>query len=128
MNPLKIILIIKIIFTDFFWSLPLLFFPRYAARILGIRLAQPIFLHLLGGAFFALLSGYILGLRDLHYGKDAHNTVWVGIISNGVAFIILLVFRAEWCGWGSGAMVYMGGSAIMTLLITLGLIARIYFW
>jgi hypothetical protein len=85
--------------------------------------SQPIlFLRLLGAAFFALLSGYILGLRDLHYGRDAHNTVWVGIISNGVAFVVLLAFKSEWSGWDTRARLYMYGSSIMTLLITLGLI------
>lgn len=127
MNPLEIVLIIKIVFTAFCWALPLLFFPGYAADRLGIQLSQPVsqpilFLRLLGAAFLALLSGYILGLCDLHYGKNALNTIWVGIISNGVAFIVLLVFKAEWIGWGTRARFYMYGSSIMTLLITLGLI------
>jgi len=123
MSPLEIVLIIKIGFTAFCWALPLLFFPRYAADRLGIQLSQPIlFLRLLGAAFLALLSGYILGICDLHYGRDAHNTIWVGIISNGAAFIVLLAFKAEWSGWDRRARFYMSGSSVMTLLITLGLI------
>jgi riboflavin transporter FmnP len=122
MNPLKIILTIKVIFT-IFWALPLLFFPKHAARLLGIPVPQPIlFAHLLGAAFLALLAGYILGLLELKHGKDISNTVWVGIISNGLAFLILLIFAGQWKRWGTGAEIYMWSSTTMTLLITLGLI------
>jgi hypothetical protein len=123
MNPLKIILTIKIIFTAVFWSLPLLFFPKHAARLLRIPVPQPIlFAHLLGAAFLALLAGYIMGLLDLDRGKDVSNTVWVGIVSNGLAFLILLIFAGQWSKWDTRAAVYMWGSTAMTLLITLGLI------
>lgn len=123
MSPLKAVLTVKIIFTAFFWSLPLLLAPRHATGLLGIPLSQPVlFLRLLGAAFLALLAGYVLGLLDLHHGREARNTVWVGIISNGSAFLILVVSRAEWGGWGPRASVFMWGSAVVTLLITLGLI------
>ena len=123
MNPLKIILTAKIIFTALLWALPLLFIPKHAARFLGIPVPQPIlFAHLLGSAFLALLAGYILGLLELNHGKDVSNTVWVGIISNGSAFLILLLFAGQWKRWGTKAKIYMWGSTIMTLLITLGLI------
>jgi hypothetical protein len=120
---LKVILTIKIIFTAVFWALPLLFFPKHAARCLGIPVPQPIlFPHLLGAAFSALLAGYILGLLDLNHGKDVSNTVWVGIISNGLGFLILLIFAGQWKRWGTGAVIYMWVSTTVTLLITLGLI------
>jgi hypothetical protein len=123
MNPLKLILTIKIIFTAFVWALPLLFIPKQAARFLGIPVPQPIlFAHLLGAAFLALLAGYIFGLLDLNHGKDVSNTVWVGIISNGAAFLILLLFGGQWKRWGTRAVIYMWISTAMTLLITLGLI------
>jgi hypothetical protein len=123
MNPLKIVLAVKVVFTALCWSLPLLLFPEYAASGLGIPAPQPVlFLHLLGAAFLALLTGYLLGLLDLHHGRDVSHTVWVGIISNGSAFLILLIFAGEWSGWGTKASTYMAGSMVMTLLITLGLI------
>jgi hypothetical protein len=123
MNPLRIILTIKVVFTAIFWALPLLFFPKHAARLLGIPAPQPIlFAHLLGAAFLALLAGYILGLLDLNQGKDVSNTVWVGIISNGSAFLILLMFARQWRRWGTRAEIYMWSSTAMTLSITLGLI------
>jgi|SRR5215213_10693419 len=122
MNPLKIILMIKVIFT-IFWALPLLFFPKHAARLLCIPVPQPIlFAHLLGAAFLALLVGYILGLLELNHGRDVSNTVWVGIISNGLAFLILLIFAGQWKRWGIRAEIYMWSSTAVTLLITLGLI------
>src|SRR5215218_2871717 len=123
MNPLKLVLTIKIIFTAIFWALPLLLIPKQAARLLRIPVPQPIlFAHFLGSAFLALLAGYILGLLELNHGKDVSNTVWVGIISNGSAFLILLLFAGQWKRWGTKAKIYMWGSTIMTLLITLGLI------
>jgi hypothetical protein len=123
MKPLEIVLMGKIIFTLFLWALPPLLFPKYATRLLGIPPSQPIlFLRLLGAAYLALAVGYTLGLIDLYHGKEAQNTVWVGILSNGLAFIILLVYRSEWKRWGTRASVYMYSSTIATLLITLGLI------
>jgi len=123
MNPLKIILTIKVFFTAIFWALPLLFFPKHAATLLGIPVPQPIlFAHLLGAAFLALLAAYILGLLELKHGKDVSHTVWVGIISNGLAFLILLIFAGQWKRWGTRAEIYMWSSTTMTLLITLGLI------
>ena len=123
MSPLKIVLTIKIIYTAAFWSLPLLVCPRRAAKLLGIPAPQPIlFAHLLGAAFLALLVGYVLGLRDLANGKEAGNTVWVGIVSNGVAFALLLIFAGQWRRWGARGAIYMWSSTAVTLLITLGLI------
>jgi hypothetical protein len=123
MNPLKVILTIKIIFTALLWAFPLLLIPKHAARLLRIPVPQPIlFAHLLGAAFLALLAGYILGLLELNQGKDVSHTVWVGIISNGAAFLILLIFAGQWKRWGTRAEIYMSISTMMTLLITLGLI------
>jgi len=123
MNPLKLILTIKVVFTAVFWSLPLLFFPKRAAKLLGMPVPQPIlFAHLLGAAFLALLVGYILGLLDLSHGRGVSNTVWVGVVSNGLAFLILLIFAEQWNRWGTRAVIYMWGSTAMTLLITLGLV------
>lgn len=122
MNALKIILIVKVVFTAVCWSLPLLFFPERAAELLRISVPQPIlFAHLLGAAFLALLVGYVLGLRDLYRNKEAGNVVRVGIVSNGSAFLLLLMFAGQWSKWGTRAAAFLGFSTAATLLITLGL-------
>ena len=123
MNALKIILVIKIVFTAIFWSLPLLFFPKRAAELLRMPVPQPIlFAHLLGAAFLALLVGYVLGLLDLSHNKGAGNIVWVGIVSNGSAFLLLLIFAGQWSKWGTRAAAFLWVSTAATLLITLGLV------
>jgi hypothetical protein len=123
MSALKFILIVKIVFTAFFWSLPLLFFPKRAAKLLHMPVPRPIlFAHLLGAAFFALLVGYVLGLLDLCHGKGAGNTVLVGIVSNGSACLLLLIFARRWSKWRRGAAIYLWVSTAVTLFITLGLV------
>lgn len=124
MSGLQIILLIKIIYTTIFWCLPLLFFPASAARWLGIPMPQPIlFAHLLGAAFGALLVGYVCGLRDSLKGRNIQTVILVGVISNGTAFLLLLLFNREWQHWVSEwSQVYMWASTIMTGLITAGLV------
>lgn len=122
---LAVVLWVKIVFTFCLWSLPLLLFPVHWLRRLGFPDLTPflIFVKLLGAAFFALLVGYALGLGDLYAGKDVANTVRVGIVSNGSACLILLLFgsRGAWSGWGGPARLILWLSAGMTGLITLGL-------
>lgn len=123
MNPLKVVLTVKVVFTVLFWALPLLLFPKRAARLLGMPEPQPVlFSHLLGAAFLALTAGYVFGLLNLEQDKAASDVVWVGIISNGLAFIILLMFAGQWSKWGTRAALFLWVSTAMTLLITLGLI------
>ena len=58
---------------------------------LGIPAPQPIlFIRLLGAAYLALIVGYIFGFNDLNQGKNIQDVIWVAIISNGMASIILL--------------------------------------
>jgi cation transport ATPase len=124
MSCLHVTLLIKIIYTTFFWFIPLLFFPAFAARWLGIPVPQPIlFAHLLGAAFGALLVAYVNGLRDSRKGRNIQRVVVVGVVSNGVACLLLVLFVGEWRQWGgAGAQVYMWASTAMTFLITAGLI------
>lgn len=124
MSGLQITLLIKIIYTAIFWCFPLLFFPAHAARWLRIPEPRPIlFAHLLGAAFGALMVGYVYGLRDSLWGLNVRNVVIVGIVSNGLAFLLLVLFAREWRQWGGAlARLYMWASTVVTFLITVGLI------
>ncbi|MGB5636448.1 MAG: hypothetical protein WBM44_29350 [Waterburya sp.] len=129
MTALSIVLLIKILFTLTFWCIPLLFFPASLFIRLGIPEPQPIlFIRLLGAAYVALTVGYILGFLALHQGKNIQGVVWVGIVSNGLASIILSIYGASglWSEWSSLAQFYMWGSAITTGLITFGLLITGY--
>jgi hypothetical protein len=123
MSGLQVTLLIKIIYTAVFWSLPLLFFPAYAARRLHIPEPRPVlFAHLLGAAFTALLVGYVYGLRDSLAGQDIRSVVVVGIVSNASAFLLLVLFAREWRQWGGApARLYMWASTVLTFVITVGL-------
>jgi hypothetical protein len=123
-NPgLNIILAAKIVVTAILWSLPLLIAPRKSARLLGIPDPSPIiFVYLLGAAYTALLVGYVFGLISLTRGQDILNVIWVGIVSNGLAFILLLLFHSEWKQWPFRARLYMWGSTALSFVITAGLV------
>lgn len=127
MQPLKLVLIFKILLTFALWSLPLLLFP--AGWLVAIGFPDPgdsiAFVRLLGAAYLALGVGYVLGYRDLEKEKDVSNVVTVGMVSNGLACIILLIFGVlgRWHDWGILARAFMWGSAIATGLITAGLVA-----
>lgn len=126
MQPLKLVLIAKILLTFALWSLPLLLFP--AAWLVAIGFPNPgdsiSFVRLLGAAYLSLGVGYVLGYRDLGQKKDIGNVVTVGIVSNGLACIILLMFGilGRWHDWGILARAFMWGSAIATGIITVSLV------
>jgi hypothetical protein len=83
-----------------------------------------LFLRLLGAAFLALVVGYTSALGRLGRGDDVRDLVWVGITSNGLASLILLLsgISGAWKVWGILARIYMWASALATALITLGLV------
>lgn len=81
-----------------------------------------IWARLLGASFLALVVGYALGWRDhVLAGKDIRNVVIVGMVSNGVASATLWIsgFVGVWAEWSLAARIYMWGSAVLTLSITL---------
>lgn len=125
MKPLKFVLLSKILLTFAAWSLPQLVFPLSWLMAIGFPApgTASVFVRLLGAAYLALGVGYVLGYRDLSEGKQIANVVSVGIISNSLACIILLIFGilGSWNDWGMLAQVFMWGSAAATGLITLGL-------
>ena len=121
----QLALISKILLT-LFWFFPLLFLSKNRLEKLGVpEINLLVFVRLLGAAFFALLVGYVLGLYDLTQGRFPKNTVVVGIVSNGLACLILIYFIAagrlnEWQGI---ARIAMKASMVLTGLITVSLIA-----
>lgn len=126
MKSLQLVLLFKIVLTFGIWSIPLLVLP--SSWLLAIGFPNPeaviVFIRLLGAAYFALGIGYILGFCDSVKNRDIGNVVTVGIISNGLACAILLIFSilGHWSDWGFWAKAFMWGSIIATGLITLGLL------
>lgn len=120
MYLLKATLILKILLT-IGWSASLLFLSGTQFEKLGVPEPKPVlFTRLLGAAFLALLLGYALGLRELYRGEMPVNTMLVGIVSNGLACVILVYFgfQGMWSEWGSLARYCMWCSAMFTGLIT----------
>lgn len=125
MNSLEIVFIIKIGFTLVLWCLPLLMLPENLLIQLGLPKPSTIlFLRLLGMAYFALVVGYCFGLMETLNGVHPTNVVWVGIVSNGGACLILLInaILRTWQTWGLPAQVMMWFSLVATGSITLGLV------
>lgn len=129
MRKLLIVIFLKILLT-FFWviglALPLDWLHQLGAPDLS---AAHVFIRLLSAAFFALLVGYVFGAIEIIRGSYPRNTVWVGIISNGGATIVLLLaaMRHEWttAPWNADAIApkLMTVSLFAVGLITAGLIA-----
>ena len=115
----------KIAITLVLWCLPLLFAPKTFFEWVGIPFSDPgIFYRLLGSAYAALIVAYWYGLIEARSGTTPISTVHMGIVSNGIAAIILGAsgFRGDWSTWSFLAKAYMWFSFIAVVLITLGLI------
>jgi hypothetical protein len=128
MQLLKFTLALKI-FLTVCWAASLLFLSKAQFRKLGIAEPQPIvFTRLLGAAFLALLVGYALGLREIYQGEVPSNTIFVGVVSNGLACLILIYFglKKMWSEWGRMARYSMWASAALTGLITMLLVLSFY--
>ena len=125
MRNLSKVFLIKIVLTATVWCVPLLLSPLSLLRYLGFDLASPeIFIRLLGMAYGALLVGYVFGLRAASSGIYPAGPVWVGIVSNGGAFLLLCIaaVQGSWASWGAVARMVMWGSVIGTGLITFSLV------
>ena len=107
------------------WALPLLL-PRDLLASLGFPVPEPIlFLRFLEMAYTALVVGYVLGYLKARIGEYPAQAVWVGIVSNGGAAVILALgaVRGAWSQWGALARISMWFSLFAVTLITLGLLA-----
>ena len=125
MSPLARVLVAKIAMTVGAWCVPLLLFPAGWLAGLGFDVPQPmIFLRLLGMAYLALCLGYAFGLVEERNGRDPEPVVWVGILSNGGACLMLIGAAAlgSWAAWGPVARGFMWASLLGTGTITLGLL------
>jgi hypothetical protein len=121
---IRIVLATKIGFTVI-WAALLLVAP-IPFELAGIPVSEgmTLFLRLLGAAFSALLLGYCLAYRDVGRGRDISNTLRVGILSNSLAFLLLLYHGAsgEWRTWHYMAAGGMWLSVVVTGAVTLGLV------
>jgi hypothetical protein len=126
MRNLSRVLGLKIVVTTVLWFVPLLFFPSDLLRTVGFPdMAPLIFIKLLGMAYGALLVGYVFGFIAVCHGSYPHSTVWMGILSNGGAALLLSIgaFQGSWATWGFWARFIMWLSLAATGLISAALIA-----
>lgn len=125
MPGLERVLMAKIVVTVFAWALPLLLLPAEMFVLLGFPLPEPaVFLRLLGTAYAALVVGYALGLRRARSKAYPAEAVYVGIVSNGGAALVLVIaaLSGSWSDWGLLARSYMWFSLFAVTAITLGLV------
>jgi len=125
MRGLRGLLIRKITITGLFWCVPLLVFPSTWFVALGMPAPEPLmFARLLGAAYLALLVGYYMGLKGLVAGESPMPVMNMGIVSNGLACLLLAYFGAtgSWSSWGTGAQGFMWLSALGALGITFSLL------
>jgi len=125
MNHLSKVFIIKIAATIFFWCIPLIFMPASWFEAFGFpRQETYMFVRLLGWAYLALCVGYWFGLKASLQGQRAMGPIWVGIVSNGGAFLYLLYYgvHGTWASWGVALQIIAWGSVVATSLITIGLL------
>lgn len=125
MRGLKGLLIRKIVITGIFWCAPLLFFPSAWFVALGMPAPEPLmFTRMLGAAYLALLVGYYAGLRGLAAGESPLPVIHMGIVSNGLACLLMAFFgvTGSWSSWGAGAQGFMWLSALGALGIAFSLL------
>ena len=125
MNNLARVFIFKIAATVFVWCLPLILMPASWFAKAGFPEQESLmFVRLLGWAYLALCLGYWFGLKEALEGRRAMGPIWVGILSNGGAFLFLLYYGAKgtWTSWGLLLEFVGWGSVLATFFITLGLL------
>ena len=124
MNNLSKVFIVKITATALFWCLPLILLPVSLLEAYGFPKQNTyMFVRMLGWAYLALCVGYGFGLRSSLQGKRALGPIWVGIVSNGGAFLILCYYGLEgsWASWSGLVQLIGWASVLATFSIALGL-------
>src|SRR5919202_4800889 len=114
----------KIFVTLTLWAIPSLVLPESFIVSLGIPVNQSIiYVRLLGAAYLALLVGYVAGVKRVQTGKDVEHIIWAGIVSNGLASLLLFLYGVlgSYTEWLPLGQLYMWLSAVLTLIITVGL-------
>lgn len=125
LHALVNVLRFKIAATVLVWCVPCLTFPASAIEALGFPPQDHLmFVRMLGWAYLALCVGYGFALQEARQGRRLIGAIWVGVVSNGGACGYLLYYGLSglWNGWGPVAQIILGGSAVATGLITLGLV------
>jgi hypothetical protein len=115
----------KIFVTITFWAIPSLVLPESFIVSLGIPVNESIiYVRLLGAAYLALLVGYVAGVKRVKIGKDVEHIIWTGIVSNGLASLLLFLYGVlgSYTEWLPLGRIYMWLSAVLTLIITVGLL------
>ena len=125
MNALSKVFAFKIGATVSVWCIPLVLMPASWLEMIGFpRQDSYMFTRMLGWAYLALCVGYWFGLKASLQGQRPMGPIWVGIVSNGGAFLYLLYYGllGTWTTWGIALQVIGWGSALATFLITAGLL------
>ena len=124
---MKLVLLIKIVVTTLLWAIPLLFGTPELFGYFGIPFPEPvIFLRLLGMAYFTLIFVYYNGYKLLKIRRNAAASeivVSAGIVSNGLAFIVLFFSGTSgaWSNWGLLGQIYMWVSMVLSFLFSVAL-------
>ena len=124
MKNLSRVYVFKIAATLIFWCVPLLLFPQQLLSAVGFPTQDSyMFVRMLGWAYLALCVGYYVGLRGALKGELIMGPIYVGICSNGGAFLFLLFYglSGEGSAWGARVQFVGWSSVVATFLITLGL-------
>ena len=125
MNNLSKVFIFKIAATILVWCVPLILMPASWIEASGLPKQESLmFLRMLGWAYLALCVGYWFGLQAALHGRRAMGPIWVGVVSNGGAFLYLLYYGVigTWSCWGILLQTVGWASVTATFLITAGLL------
>lgn len=127
MNTPRLFIKLKILFTIFFLTLPLLFFPEAVFQFMGFPVFNNIiFVRLLGVAYFALSLMYIFLVRL----PELKNPVWQllylsGAVSNGAALIVLALFYQYITALNSFGQIYFIITTIFLIAFTVNFLRLI---
>lgn len=125
MNALSRVLLFKIVATVLIWCVPLLFLPRSILVEFGFPTGSNdlMFLRMLGWAYLALCVGYAFALKASLVGLRALGPIWVGLISNGGACVLLFFYglSGTWEDMALTVQFVFWSSALATAGITGGL-------
>lgn len=119
MNLLSLLLMLKIIVTFFFVSVPFLMFPKHKLeKLTKIQSQSTTLFRLYGVAITSLLIGYSFGLVQSMEGIFPYGPVYVGISSNGGGALVLILSG----GWSDNKFLTAFFSSV-----TVGLCASLVF-
>lgn len=124
MRSLSAVLLFKVLVTFTFWVIPLLFFPSDWLQYIGFESTQNFFvIRLLGLAYLSLTVGYTFAYFEARKGIVLKPVIWVGLVSNGSAAIMLTIFL--WIGYFSNTTsllkIIVSSSVVATGSIAVGL-------